>query len=633
MANRDIELALRLTADSRLLGVGLKQGERGVTDFSRKGQQELRKLGKVSDEVRSHFSDMAGSFAKAAGGLYIANKIKPGVAVAGDLQEAMLGVKTELMGSVDSALQMDKALHAMKSTAFDIQRYTPFDQAQIVNLENSLLKGGAKIEQIVGKQGAAAAAAALAAYEGIDAAMAGESLISIATPFNLAGDQFMMLANQAAAAGSASTASFASISEGAKYAAGSMAGLGRDSKEMFALLATLDQGGLKGSMGGTSLSAFFRQAVKVNAFKDANGDLIETVDMLDILRKKMDGMGTAKRAGFLQKVFGDEGGRAAQILLRQGAGSYEDMTAQMGKAVSLQDKLAERLKGYNAQLESLRGTAKSTFATMFEPALDPLTKLISKTNEWTGALGEAALENKKIGQIGTGVAAGVAGAGLLYGGYHLLKGLGSGGKMLGALKGGAGLAGGVAMGKALEEAAGVPSVFVVNMPKEFGGTVGTGGLLPGGKNPTKGAGKWLGRLGVPLMLASTGLELYSLANDDSLSSKEKTVGYSGAAGGLAGGLAGAAAGAALGSIVPVIGTAIGGLVGGSLGYFGGGSLGEVIAEALTSATPAPAEMKGQITIRLEGDQRAKVTKLESSGGPNMNVYTGVSGVGGATGGW
>ncbi|MBS7690118.1 phage tail tape measure protein [Pseudomonas lalucatii] len=355
MANRDIELALRLTADSRLLGVGLKQGERGVTDFSRKGQQELRKLGKVSDEVRGHFSDMAGSFAKAAGGLYIANKIKPGVVVAGDLQEAMLGVKTELMGSVDSALQMDKALHAMKATAFDIQKSTPFDQAQIVNLEKELLKGGAKIEQIVGKQGAAAAAAALAAYEGIDAVMAGESLISIATPFNLAGDQFMMLANQAGAAGSASTASFESIAEGAKYAAGSMAGLGRDSKEMFALLATLDQGGLKGSMGGTSLSAFFRQAVKVDAFKDANGDLKSTVDILDTLRKRLDGMGTAKRAGFLQKVFGDEGGRAAQILLRQGAGSYEDMTAQMDKAVGLQDKLAERLKGYNAQLESLRG--------------------------------------------------------------------------------------------------------------------------------------------------------------------------------------------------------------------------------------------------------------------------------------
>lgn len=616
MANRDINLALRLSADSRLLGVGLKQGERGVTDFSRKSQQELRKLGRVTDEVRGHFSDMAGSFAKAAGGLYIANKIKPGVAVAGDLQEAMLGVRTELMGSVDGALAMDKALHAMKSTAFEIQKSTPFDQAQIVNLEKELLKGGAKIEQIVGKQGAAAAAAALAAYEGIGAVMAGESLISIATPFNLTGDQFMMLANQAAAAGSASTASFDTIAEGAKYAAGSMAGLGRDSKEMFALLATLDQGGLKGSMGGTSLSAFFRQAVKVNAFKDANGDLKSTVDILDTLRKRMDGMGTAKRAGFLQKVFGDEGGRAAQILLRQGAGSYEDMTAQMAKAVGLQDKLAERLKGYNAQLESLRGTAKSTFATMFEPALDPLTKLISKTNEWAGALGEAALENKKVGQIGTGVAAGVAGAGLLYGGYHLLKGLGSGGKMLGALKGGTELAGGVAMGKALEEAAGVPSVYVVNMPKEFGGTVGTVGkvadtagdlLKPKTFSKLKTTMALLG--GAPLSaLPSFGAGAMATA---------------GAA------VAGAgAAGYGVGTLINdylIDGTAVGDAIGSAIAH--ALSPFSEDARAAIAANQRAEAMKGEITIRLEGDQRAKVTKLESSGGPDLSVYTGLTGAG------
>ncbi|WP_258237667.1 phage tail tape measure protein [Pseudomonas sp. Q2-TVG4-2] len=532
MASNDLDVALRLSADSRLLGVGLQRGERDVSNFSRKSQQELRRLSRVSDDVRGHFADMAGSFAKASSGLFVANRIKPGVAVAGDLQEAMLGVKTELMGAVDSALEMDKALQEIKATAFDIQKSTPFDQSQIVNLEKELLKGGAKIEQIVGKQGAAAAAAALAAYEGIDAVMAGENLISIATPFNLAGDQFMMLANQAGAAGSASTASFTSIAEGAKYAAGSMAGLGRDSKEMFALLATLDQGGLKGSMGGTSLSAFFRQAVQVDAFKDANGNLKSTVEILDTLRKRLDGMGTAKRAGFLQKMFGDEGGRAAQILLRQGAGSYEDMVGQMGKAVGLQEKLQERLKGYNAQLESLRGTAKSTFATMFEPALDPLTKLISKTNEWAGALGEAAMENKRIGQVGTGVAAGVAAGGALYGGYHLLKGLASGGKMLGALKGGTQLAGGVAMGKALEEAAGVPSVFVVNMPKSFGPASAAEKLIDAGddllpRGKFKGAGKWLGRAAVPLMLATSGLEAYNIATDDRLTSQEKSVGYSG----------------------------------------------------------------------------------------------------------
>lgn len=683
MANKDLELALRLRADSSLLGVGLKQGERGMAEFSRKGQQELRKLNRVSDDVRSHFADMTESFAKAAGGLLIVSKIKPGIAIAGELQEAVLGVKTELMGSVDSALAMDKALREIKATAFDIQGYTKFDQAQIVNLQKELIKGGASVSQIVGKQGAAAAAAALAAYEDIDAVAAGEKLIALATPFNLAGDQFMELANQAAAAASASTASFESISEGGKYVAGTMAALGRDTKEMFALLATLDMQGLNGSMGGTSLNAFFREAVKVNAFKDAKGNLKSTVEIIELLDKRLAGLGNARRAEVLNKMFGEEGGRAAQVLLTKGDKSYQAIAASMDKAVGLQEKLEERLKGFNAQLDALRGTAKSTFGSLFEPALDPLTKLISKTNEWVGALGEASQENKLIGQIGTGVAGAAAVGGLLYGGTHLIKGLRSGGKMLGALKGGTELAGGVAMGKALEEAAGVPSVYVVNMPKEFGGTVGTVdkvadaaadafnpktfskfkttlallGGAPLSTIPSMGAGA-MATAGAAVTAAGaagygvgTLISDYLLTNDGPLGSEfgarlGESIGEGIAhllspfsaearAAIAANNAANEAAmlsgrgnphlqGAIAAATGPIV---VGAHMPGSALAAATQSLNEQVVQAIRNTKPEPAQMKGEITIRIEGDQRARVTKLEAQGGPDMSVYTGATGAG------
>lgn len=621
MTNKDLNLALRMTADPRLLVGGMKQGERGVTEFSRKSQEELRKLNRVSDEVRGHFSDMAGSFAKAAGGLFLASKIKPGIAVAGDLQEAMLGVKTELMGSVEAGLKMDKTLTAISSTAFDIQRYTPFDQAQIVNLEKELIKSGARVSQVVGKNGAAAAAAALAAYEKLDPVATGEDLVAIATPFNVQGDQFMALANQAAAAASASTASFSSIKEGAKYAAGSMAGLGRDTKEMFALLATLDMQGLSGSMGGTSLNAFFSQAVKLDVLKDAKGNLKSTTEIIDILGKRLDGLGTAKRAAVLNKMFGEEGGRAAKVLLTQGDKSYAAIAASMDKAVGLQEKLEERLKGYNAQLDSLKGTAKSTFATLFEPALDPLTKLISKTNEWTGALGEAAQEHKLIGQIGTGVAGAAAVGGLIYGGAHLLKGMKSGGKMLGALKGGTELAGGVAMGKAIEAAAGVPSVFVVNMPD--GGPGGPSGTLDTADKLAKtlGGPKVFSKLkttaallgGAPLSaLPSFGAGAMALS-----------------AGAVAGaGAAGYGAGTLINDYLLTNQGPLGSDLGASIGDAIGSAIAHVIspfseeARAAIAANNKAAEVAGQISIHVTSDGQAKVTQLKTSGGPEMSVYTG-----------
>ena len=310
-----------------------------------------------------------------------------------------------------------------------------------------------------------------------------------------------------------------------------------------------------------------------------------------------------------------------KVLLTQGDKSYAAIAASMDKAVGLQEKLEERLKGYNAQLDSLKGTAKSTFATLFEPALDPLTKLISKTNEWTGALGEAAQEHKLIGQIGTGVAGAAAVGGLIYGGAHLLKGMKSGGKMLGALKGGTELAGGVAMGKAIEAAAGVPSVFVVNMPD--GGPGGPSGTLDTADKLAKtlGGPKVFSKLkttaallgGAPLSaLPSFGAGAMALS-----------------AGAVAGaGAAGYGAGTLINDYLLTNQGPLGSDLGASIGDAIGSAIAHVIspfseeARAAIAANNKAAEVAGQISIHVTSDGQAKVTQLKTSGGPEMSVYTG-----------
>ncbi len=533
-----------------------------------KTRNDILKLGQAGDQVKQHFADMTGSFAQAAAGLFVANKLKPGIMAAGDLQESLIGVRTELMGSVDGAAEMAKAMGDIRSTAFDVQSYTPFDQAQIVNLEKELIKAGATVSQVIGKQGAAAAAAALAAYEGLDAVATGENLMAIATPFKVGGDQMMEMANQAASAASASKASFASLAEGAKYASGPMASLGRDTKEMFALLATLDSAGIGGSMGGTSLTAFFRGAVKVKEFKDANGNLKETTELIAILRKRLGNLGEAERLDRLNKMFGDEGARAAIALMTEGDKGYAAMIEEMGKSLSLQEKLNERMKGFKAQLNSLKGTATSTIANLFTPALDPLTQLISKTNEWTGALGKAAQENEGLsaGASYAGLAAMVGG--LAVGGYHLAKGTGAGMKMLKALKGVGGDAAGIAKGKAIEAATGVTPVFVTNMPD--------GGLVGGAADA---AADIAGALGGPKVFSKVRTTL-ALLGGTSLSALPSlgagAVGYGAAAVGAAG-----AVGYGAGTLASDFLLTDSGPFGSKLGAALGDAIGESVAYVLS----------------------------------------------------
>ena len=162
----------------------------------------------------------------------------------------------------------------------------------------------------------------------------------------------------------------------------------------------------------------------------------------------------------------------AIALLNEGKGSYEDIIRAMEEAASLQEKINLAMGGFGKQLNSLGGTARSTMAQLFLPALSPLTKLVKKTNEFVAAIGKAASEKESLGKAVSGISLGAIGAGglatvglgtagLLYG-RKVLKGVGG---IKGLFKG---AAAGIATGKAVEAATGVTPVFVTNFPATMG---------------------------------------------------------------------------------------------------------------------------------------------------------------------
>ncbi|MBI5234731.1 MAG: phage tail tape measure protein [Deltaproteobacteria bacterium] len=438
-------------------------------------KDRLHALSGASKEVKRDFDRMAASFKYAAiTGLAtreLYKGMKPAIGLAGDLQQEMLGVKAELMGAGKDARQLAEELKAIKSTAFDVQSWTPFDMTQIAALEKELIKAGASVEDITGKTGAAAASAALAVYERLDPVSTGKALIGISTPFKITAAGFMDLADTISRAASASTVGAAEIAESAKYAAGPMSSLGKSSKEMLALSAVMAQVGIQGSQAGVALKEFFLEAAKQKIFRDAKGSLLPTIKIIETMREKLKGMGEAQKSEVLGKVFGERGMQAALALLNDGKGSYKDIAAAMEQGISLQEKLNESMSGFNNQMLALKGTFRSTIADLYQPALPILTAIVAKTNELVSTLGRASQKNETIGKaatglsftgLGLGAAAALAlgGAGVFYG-RKVLKGTGGVG---GLLKGVGSDAAGIAKGKAVEAATGVTPVFVTNWP-------------------------------------------------------------------------------------------------------------------------------------------------------------------------
>lgn len=105
-------------------------------------------------------------------------------------------------------------------------------------------------------------------------------------------------------------------------------------------------------------------------------------------------------------------------------------------------------------------------------------------------------------------------------------------------------------------------------------------------------GKGAGRvLGAPLAVGLSAYEAYQVAQDDALSSEQKTTEYSKIGGKTVGALAGAKAGAVLGAIGGPVGSVIGGLLGGIGGFFLGEKGGEIVGDLINKVLPSSAEPK------------------------------------------
>ncbi|WP_025918202.1 phage tail tape measure protein [Herminiimonas sp. CN] len=186
--------------------------------------------------------------------------------------------------------------------------------------------------------------------------------------------------------------------------------------------------------------------------------------------------------------------------------------------------------------------------------------------------------------------------------------LGGGYVAVTTLSAGAGVAAGVMMlltknataaSLALGRIPGVPG-----MPGSPGAPKGSGGKtpLPGGFGV---------KSNIAMALAYGAYDAYNIANNDSLSSKDKKIGYTGAAGGVAGALAGAQLGATVGSVIPGLGTLVGGIVGLTIGGLVGNHYGTKAGTAAGEAMFGDAKKSASNTYLDNLHEKSKLNSPEA----------------------
>jgi TP901 family phage tail tape measure protein len=481
-----------------------------IIDLLSKGVEQIKgrmqALAGANRDVQQSFDRMTQSAKHAAmagaATVAMARSMQPAIAAAGGLEAATLKVKGNLAGSAADAKELQRQLREVRATAITVSAQAPFSAEDVVNIENALLKAGVALENVGGKSGAAFAATALATLSGEAPEMIGEAMARIGSQFDLKGGQYGDLADWLVRVDDASATNIPELVQGLRMAGGNAKALNISAKDSVTTLGALAPLGeragssfnnmLIGMLGMTREQRALLGQYKLNFFD--KGKFIGMDAATSLLRDRFGGIkDDQQRLLVMMKIFGEEGGRAANTLVGAKSG-FKEIEKAADKSLSAAQKLDIWAEGFNASMTKLHGTGRTTLALLFTPALAPLTAVGNKLNELLSLIGEFAQKHELVGKAFSGLMyGGLAAGGLAALGYgvdairsgrKVLKGVGGFKGLLGSATS---VAGGIATGKAVEAATGVQPVFVTNWPSSFGG--GAGALADAATGAA--AGGWL----------------------------------------------------------------------------------------------------------------------------------------------
>ena len=535
MSNKDLSLALRLYADSARFVAGLTQAESGTRRF----------VGGVKRE----FASLKGAISSLQG------------------QLATLGVSVGAIATLAQSARMDKSLAQIGQTA-------SMSREEVAKLRGELFRmsgeTGQNVDDLqVGFNNAVQSGLkfkeALPVIDATNKAMAvtGASADQLTSGLTVAGQAFQFdlakpglavtLLDKMTVAGRQGNAELKNLSDifarvGVNAAS---AGMGFDTTLAFieSLSLVERQPERLATLADSTLRLFnnlnyMREAAKATGVKffDAKGERRDAVDILRDIKGKYDKLKTDKdRAIFLQKAFGKADLDTIKGLKTLLGGDSLNKVGEFSAAIrNAGGTLARDLPAAISNAIDQTGRLKSELRLAADGFAQPINDAYKNIVNWgldkeeNGGLG---LNGKEM-VIGGGALALGTFAAARYGGMAISKLIGSTGGTVAAgfAKNLGGTAAGVAEGKALEAAAGVTPVFVVNWPSSMGGSVAD----------IAGAAAGAGAAGKVAKVASRAKTLAALAGGLDLATWG-TMGASGLATAAAGVAAAGAGGYAFGS--------------------------------------------------------------------------------------
>ena len=286
-----------------------------------------------------------------------------------------------------------------------------------------LTKAGLSVNQtMTASKGTMVLAAAAQTSNAEAAVITGDAL----NAFSLEGSEAIVVADTLAGAANASSGNLIDYAYGLKSVATIASTMGVNLADTTTSLAMMAKSGLKGQDAGTSLKAMLLalsapsalaskslKEIGVSVF-DSEGKMRDYTDVLDDLRSKTQGMTDEARSGVMKDIFGTDGLRAANILLKSSGKEFDDLKTKVTASGQAANMAKAQNKGLQGAFEQMANTGENALIQLGEalspiltPALknwasqadDAITKFFDEIKAGTGTGGDFVKTMKDIGKF------------------------------------------------------------------------------------------------------------------------------------------------------------------------------------------------------------------------------------------
>lgn len=303
-----------------------------------------------------------------------------------------------ITGSTREQLQM------LSETAQSLGLETMFGSQDIASGMKYLAMAGNTVEQVNDMIKGAAYVANATGMELGGKGGAADLITNVMKTFKIVGDGASeLVGDQLTKATLSANISMTDLAESIKYSAADMVMLKKELPEVAAMIGTLGNAGIQGSMAGTSLGNMARYLIKAfnpktdaysflqrmglsqQDFVDAQGDLIDFGDIMEKISKGVENLPSIDRGKAIGAIFGVRGQRAANAIINDIEG-YRNLLDQIqnnsaGFAKDIVDKRMNTLAGSIDKVSSAWENLKVTFTEQIAPALMPILNTLSQIIE------------------------------------------------------------------------------------------------------------------------------------------------------------------------------------------------------------------------------------------------------------